>query len=304
VVGSANYDYTIVTNRLPRPGESVGGRDFVVGLGGKGANQAVACGRLGGRVALIANVGADDGAEILRALAGAGVDTAAVLRDPGIRTGVAMIAVDRSGEKQIIAWGGANHALLPEDVRGAADVIRAARVLLLQLEIPLASVMEAVTIARDAGVTVILDPAPASPLPEELYRSLDLIRPNAHEAETLTGVVVTDRASARRAAHILLDRGVGAASVQAGAEGDLIVARDREIFLPRFPVASVDATGAGDAFAGTLALELARGATLEEAGPRASAAAAFTTTSIGAQNSLPRPEDIDRLLDERRRARR
>ncbi len=297
VVGSANYDYTLVADHLPRPGETVTGRDLRIGIGGKGTNQAVACARLGGRVAFIGRVGLADGADMIDALEAEGIDIAQVERDSRERTGMAMIAVDAAGEKQIIISAGANGRLRPDALDRADVIFRRGRVLLTQLEIPVETVVEAVSRGRRAGMLAVLDPAPGLPdLPDELFGMLDLIRPNAHEAEILTGIRVDDRDSARRAARELLRRGARAASVQAGPEGDLLLWSDGELFLPRFPVTSVDATGAGDAFAGAMALEMARGRALAEAGPTASAAAALTTTRPGARDSLPTAAEVARFL--------
>jgi ribokinase len=297
VVGSANTDFSVRGPKLPAAGETVGGEEFHEGAGGKGANQAVAAARLGARTALVARVGRDRrGDELLRGLAAEGVDLRHVAHDPDAPTGAAIIMVDRKGEKSILVAPGANGRMGAADVDAAAGMIQAARVVLCQLEIPLETVLTACRLARAAGARVVLDPAPARPVPDELLRLLDVIRPNASEAETLTGVKVRDRKSARRAADVLLGRGVGAVAVQAGDEGDLLVWGEGECWLPRFPVKSVDATGAGDAFAAGLAVMLAEGRPLNEAGPFASAAAALATTAVGAQSALPRRDAVLRLL--------
>jgi ribokinase len=208
---------------------------------------------------------------------------------------VAVIQVDRRGEKQILTAPGANSRLSIEDVESAAATIRTARVVLFQLETPVATVVAAARMTRQAGAQVVLDPAPAVPLPDELYRMLDVIRPNAGEAQVLTGVAVSDRRSAREAALRLLERGVGAVVVQAGNGGDLLVWSE-EVWLPRFPVESIDATGAGDAFAAALSVLLAEGCPLDEAARFASAAAALATTKLGAQAALPRRDAVMDLL--------
>jgi ribokinase len=300
VVGGANTDYMVRGPRLPRPGETVQGDEFLEAPGGKGANQAVAAARLGARVAFIARVGADArGQAAIAQLQREGVDVRGVARDAHAFTGVALVMVDQRGEKQIFAAGGANVHFTPQDVRAAADTLRRARVVLTQLEVRLDAVTIAVQLAREAGVRVVLDPAPPQPLADELLRQVDLLKPDAREAEALTQIPVRDRASARAAANRLLERGVGAVAVQAGEEGDLIVWRGGERFLPRFPVKSVDATGAGDAFAAALAVALAEGRSLEEAGPFASAAAALTTTKLGAQAALPDRAAVMALLASR-----
>jgi len=302
VVGGANVDYLARGPALPTRGATVQGTEFQEAPGGKGANQAVAAARLGARVALVARVGADRrGDAVLECLAAEGVDARCVVRDQSERTGVAIIQVDAQGEKQILTAPGANLRLGVGDVEAAAPLIRNARVLLTQLEAPLDTVMEAARVARDAGVPVILDPAPPIPLPDELLGLLDVIRPNAGEARVLTGVEVRDRASAHRAADLLLARGVGAAAVQAGGEGNLLVWSGGECWLPLIPVVAVDATGAGDAFAGALAVQLAEGRPLPEAGQFANAAAALTTMKLGAQSALPRRNEVLALLTERGR---
>jgi len=297
VLGGANYDYLIRGTRLPHPGETIEGDFFLEAPGGKGANQAVAVARLGSRVAFVARTGADmRGGELLHRLQTEGVDTRYVIRDPESPTGVALISVDARGQKAIVAFPGANRRLQVTDVETAAEVFRSTRVLLTQLEIPLDCTRTALTIARAAGVQVVLDPAPAVPLPTDLLRLVDVIRPNAAEAETLTGTTVNDRESARQAARALLSQGVRAVAVQAGEAGNLLVWRQGERWLPKLPVSTVDATGAGDAFAAALAVCLAEGAPLEEAGPFANAAAALATTAFGAQAGLPRREQVMQLL--------
>lgn len=293
VVGKANVDYLVRGPRLPQPGQSVSGEQFQVAPGGKGANQAVGAARLGARVALIARVGKDaHGDSVVEALRKEGVDIDHLLRDSSAFTGVALCQVGGNGEKQILSAAGANARLTAEDVRAAAEVLRSARVVLLQLGVPLPAVAEAIRIGRSGGARVVLDPGPPAPLPDELLGQIDVIRPNCSEALALTGVQVTGRASAQKAAAELLRRGAGAAAVQAAEDGDLLAWTGGEVWLPRFEVARLDATGAGDAFASALAVALAEGRSLPEAGPFASAAAALATTVLGAQASLPRRADL------------
>ena len=201
VVGSVNTDFLIRGPKLPTPGETALGEEFHEGPGGKGANQAVAAARLGARTALVARLGRDRrGDELAERLSAEGVDLRHVGRDAEAATGAAVILVDHRGEKEILIAPGANGRMGAADVDAAADMIRSARVVLCQLEIPLEAVLAACRMARTAGAKTILDPAPARPLPDELLRLLDVIRPNAVEAEALTGVPVHDRAAARRAA--------------------------------------------------------------------------------------------------------
>lgn len=297
VVGGANMDYLARGPRLPTPGSTVQGSQFQEAPGGKGANQAVAAARLGARVALVARIGADRrGDDVLERLAMEAVNTRFVIRDRAAPTGVAVIQVDERGEKQILTSPGANRRLGVGDIEAAAPAIRGARVVLTQLEVPLDTVMAAARLARDAGARVVLDPAPPVELPDKLLGMVDVIRPNAGEAEVLTGIEVRDRDSARRSADALLARGAGAAVVQAGGEGNLVVWSDGAHWLPVIPVLSVDATGAGDAFAAALATMLAEGRSLPEAGEFASAAAALATTKLGAQAGLPRLDEVLALL--------
>jgi ribokinase len=301
VVGKANVDYLVRGPKLPQPGQSVNGEQFQVAPGGKGANQAVGAARLGARVALIARVGKDPrGDSVVEALLKEGVEIHHLVRDASAFTGVALCQVGGNGEKQILSAAGANACLTAEDVRAADDALRSARVVLLQLGVPLPAVTEAIRIGRSARARVVLDPGPPAELPDELLRQVDVIRPNCSEALALTGVRVTGRESAREAAAALLRRGAGAAAVQAGEDGDLLFWNGGELWLPRFEVERVDATGAGDAFASALAVALAEGRSLREAGPFASAAAALATTILGAQASLPRRADLLAFLDARR----
>lgn len=215
VVGSANYDYLAKGGQLPGPGQSTQGDQFVESPGGKGANQAVAAARLGASVAFTGCIGQDQrGDWVLDRLRMEGVDTQNLIRDSSAPTGVALIQVDQSGQKQIQAVMGANGHLsthhLPE------QIITAARGLVVQLEIPLPVVESAIRIAHQAGVKVILDPAPPATLPGVVFRQVDIIKPNSKEAGALTGIQVHDRATARKAADLLLGRGVQAVMIQAG----------------------------------------------------------------------------------------
>ena len=297
VVGKANIDYLARGPRLPGKGEGVDASAFQEGCGGKGANQAVGAARLGARVGLVARVGADArGNAVLAALGDAGVDARHVSRDPEEPTGVALCHVDALGQKQILSFLGANARLSAACVRAAAPLLRSARVVLTQLGVPPEAFEQTVRIARAGGARVVVDPAPGLPLPDELLAQVDLVRPNALEARALTGVHVTDRASATDAARQLLRRGAKAAAVQAGMEGDVLLYGGSEVWLPRIEVPRVDVTGAGDAFACALAVCVAEGRPLDQAGRFASAAAALATTVLGAQASLPTRAAVVALL--------
>jgi ribokinase len=297
VVGGLNSDFLIKGNRLPSIGETIDGDTIHEGPGGKGANQAVAVARLGGRVLMIGRVGNDlRGMSLIAALRSEGVNTSFIGRSDESATGAAVIMVDRDGHKQIMVAPGANRELSPLTLRGARDVIGNAKVILLQLEVDISTVAAAVELAVEARKIVVLDPAPAVPLPDDILRHISVIRSNAREAEVLTGIHVTDRDSARRAACWLLDRGVGAVTVQVGDAGNLLVIPGEEHFVPHLAVPSVDATGAGDAFSGALAWSLAQGQPISEAVTFANAAAAYATTVVGAQAGLPRRNDVEDLL--------
>jgi ribokinase len=270
----------------------VEGSEFHEAPGGKGANQAIAVARLGARAALVACVGDDErGRRSIAQLKKDGVDTRAVRREREAPTGAALILLDDSGQKQILTAPGANEKLSEADVFGAGELIASAEVVLVQLEIPLRTATAAIRIGRAAGARVLLDPAPARPLSEEVLRDVHVIRPNAAEAEALTGIPVRDVDSARRAATNLIRRGAGAACIGAPA-GNLLVSPEGELWLPHLPLPAVDKTGAGDAFAGALAAALAQAQPLNVAFRLAHAAAALKTTKLGAQTGLPRDREL------------
>jgi ribokinase len=298
VVGGAYTDYVVRGPELPTIGETVRGKEFLILPGGKGANQAVAAARLGARrIAFVACVGSDDrGNEIIRQFQVEHVDTRYIVRDQSLPTGISLIQANEQGRKQMMVALGASQALTVDDVKRASAAITSTSILLTQLEIPLEAAMAAMRLAHEAGATVIFDPAPAAKIPDELFRLVDVIKPDAKEAEAITGIHVTDRDTAREAAHALMQRGVKAVVVQAGSQGDLAVWNGGERWLPRIPVKAVDATGAGDTLAGALAVAFVEGRSLNEAGPFASAAAALTTTKLGARPALPYRQQVEELL--------
>lgn len=296
VVGSSNTDMVVKSRRIPRVGETVVGGQFVMAAGGKGANQAVAAARLGAEVTFVAKVGQDMfGDQAIAGYAREGIDTRFVFRDGEHATGVALILVDDQGENLISVASGANHYLRPADVDQAAEAIRQADVLVVQLETPLDTVLHAARLAQAAGVRVILDPAPApaEPLPPELLGTVTCIKPNETEAERLTGIAVEDEVSARRAAEDLLRQGAASAIVTLGARGAVWVEKGQYGFVPGFRVEALDSTAAGDAFSGALACALARGMSLADATRYASLAAALSVTRMGAQPSLPTAEEVE-----------
>jgi ribokinase len=293
VVGSVNADMVVKSERIPAPGETVTGGQFVMAAGGKGANQAVAAARLGAEVVLVAKVGRDMfGDQSVANYKKEGILTDCVVRDAENATGVALIMVDGQGENLISVASGANHALTPQEVEQAAQHIRSADVVMLQLEIPMSVVEYTAELAAEAGVPVILNPAPAAPLDQELLSRVTYLTPNESEAERLTGVPVKDEASAREAAKKLLASGVGHVVITMGAKGALVVDAERAILVPSYKVEARDTTAAGDAFNGGLACALARGEPLDVAVREASLVGAFSVTRLGAQPSLPTAAEL------------
>lgn len=297
VVGGAGTDYLVRTPTLPAPGQLIVGGPFTPSTAGRGANQAVAAARLTARTAFVGRIGNDDrGDEVLVRLEHEGVSTRYVVIDDEAPSGASLIMVDDEGRKQTVIASGANQNLSIADIENALQFIQSSLVLVAQLEVPIECVTFAVRAAHDSGLKVILDPSPAQDLDDQLLSLIDIIRPNACEAERMTGISVTDRQSARAAAKSLLARGVGAVALEVGAPGNLLVWPGGEQWLPTIATKPFDAEGASDAFVGALAAAVAEGQTLTEAGPFASAAAACTTARLGAQPGLPRREELFALL--------
>jgi len=237
------------------------------------------------------------GDAILATLSREGVETRQVVRTGDAATGVALVAVEQEGQKQILTAPGANLRLKVEDIEAAAPSIKSARVVLCQLEVPLETLEAAIHFGHQSGATIILDPAPPKSLLNQLLRYVHVIRPNQGEAETLTGIRITDRSSARAAASELRRRGVEKVVVQVGSEGNLLVWKEGEALIPEIAVDTVDTTGAGDAFAAALAVSEAEGVAFGEAGWFATAAAALATTAVGAQAGLPRRQAVLDLIE-------
>ena len=298
VVGSSNTDMIVQVPRIPRPGETVLGGEFQTAPGGKGANQAVAAARAGCDVTLLACVGDDMlGREALAGFATDGIDCEHVVIDPAAPSGVAQIFVGADGENSIGVASGANACLTPKHIEQAAAAIEAANTILLQLEVPLDTVMRAAEVGSAADCRVILNPAPAQELPMELYPLLDIISPNETEAELLTGILVTDESSAARAAASLRDLGVDTALITLGAAGVFLSTETSSEIVPGHVVDVVDTTAAGDVFNGNLAAALCRDLELEDAVRYAQAAAALSVQCLGAQPSAPTRSAIDAFLN-------
>lgn len=298
VVGSATVDLTTFSRRLPSRGETVLGDDFSLVLGGKGANQAVAAGRAGAHAAMVACVGTDLFSGLVTdGLLDAGVDTTFVRAVDG-PTGVAHIRVDASGENDIVMVPLANSSLDEAHIDEAvAALAPTCSVLLTQLETPMRLTRHTMATARSAGLTTILDPAPAQPLDDEIWSLVDVVTPNETEAAILTGVTVTDDASAEAAGRWFVERGARCAIVTRAADGATMVTADTIVHLPAIAVTAVDTTAAGDAFAGYLGAVLASGASIEEAALVASAAGALAVTRRGASPSIPLRAEVDALRD-------
>jgi len=287
VIGSANIDLVTYTDRVPRPGETIFGREFSLGFGGKGANQAVAARLCGASVSMVGRVGDDlFGPATLQNLASQGIDTSCVGITPGVSSGVAPIFVEPSGQNRIWVVKGANDRLTPGDIDDAAAVIRQADFVVLQLEVPLETVYYALRLARGLGVRSILNPAPGQPLDLARIAAADYVIPNETEVEALTGHPVHSLDDARAAAQLLLDGGIPRVIVTLGANGALCADEHGMRIAPPFPVNAVDTTGAGDAFIGSLAVFLAEGCTETGAVARANLYAALSTTSPGTQKSF------------------
>ena len=297
VIGSANVDLTIRVERLPQLGETVSGGEFYTSFGGKGANQAVAAYKAGAEVRFLAKVGCDQNAEaIIKNIEALGLSSEGILRDESRNSGVALITVDRMGSNTIAVAPGSNRNLTEEDIHRAESDISWGEVLLIQLEVPMPTVKEALRLAKAHGLRTILNPAPARRLPEEIVALVDILTPNEIEAGTLTGDMAEDLNEATRAASKLLESGVGHVIITLGERGACWVQRDRVQAFPAFPVTAVDSTAAGDAFNGALALALAEERPMQEAISFANAAGALTVTKKGAQDSLPTREEIAYLL--------
>jgi len=300
VVGSSNTDMVVKSRKIPVPGETVTGGQFVMAPGGKGANQAVAAARLGADVTFVAKLGADIfGDQAVEGYTSEGIAVDLILRDRDNHTGVALILVDDQGENLISVASGANHALKPHDVEQAAERIKGASAVMLQLETPMHVVSRTAELAASVDVPVILDPAPApdGPLDESLLRNITYLTPNESEAQKLTGIRVQDEATARTAAQKLRDMGARNAIITLGAKGAFLATEDQTAFVPSCRVEARDSTAAGDAFNGALAVALARGDSLPDAVRQANMVGALSVMKMGAQPSLPTADELKQFAE-------
>ncbi len=299
VVGSLNIDLILQAPRLPTPGETIlGAQNLMTVPGGKGANQAVAAARLGAEVAMIGRVGADDfGRQLLASLQEANVDTQPVTVTEAVATGAAMIIVDANGQNSIVVSPGANGLTSVEDIERHADVIRNSNVLLLQLEIPLDTVAFAAKVAAEADVRVMLNPAPALPLPGNLLNNVDVLVLNETEAALLTLQPVASEQDIRMTLMMLQRLGVETLALTQGAAGVTVAAGDLVTHVPAFSIDVVDTTAAGDAFSAAFAVALAEGRTPQQAARFGNAAGALAAAAFGAQPSLPTLDAVLHLLN-------
>ena len=299
VVGSINMDMVFKTPRMPVPGETLMGHSFHQVHGGKGANQAVAAARMGGAVSFIACVGDDlNGQSCLQALTQDGIELQNIRVVADCATGVAGILLDDSGENCIVLTTGANALMCNSDIDKASNAIEQAKLLLCQLETPFATVLHAIECARRANVKVVLNPAPAQALSDQVLAQVDYLVVNETEAALLSGYEVTDLASAEAAAAVLLERGAQCVLVTLGASGMWVATSGNSYFLPAFVVKVVDTTAAGDTFVGSFAVALAEGMELRAACMFAQSAAALAVTKLGAQSSIPFRAEVERQLQD------
>jgi ribokinase len=299
VVGSINMDLIVRCQAVPKVGETVHGEEFRTVPGGKGANQAVACARLGAQTTMVGRVGEDGfGQSLRRGLAGDGIDVSPLLVDGEAASGVALILLEADGRNRIVVIGGANQRLDEQDVARASALLDRSDVVLMQLEIPLPVVRDIAVAARARGVKTVLDAGAATPAAAELSLPalVDVISPNEPEVEVLTGIAVRDMAGARKAADRLHEMGAAEVVVKLGSRGALWSRRGAAQHFPAFAVNPVDTTAAGDAFTGSLAVSLAGGAGMETALVRANAAGALACLKMGAQPSMPTAAEVDAFL--------
>jgi len=287
VVGSANIDLTTFAERFPKPGETIFGRSFNLGFGGKGANQAVAARLCGADVFMVARVGSDlFGPATIENFRKQGIDATYVKQAQGISSGVAPIFVEPSGQNRILVVKGANDAIKPVDVDAAEDMLKSVDCIVLQFEIPIETVYYTIAFARKHGIRCILNPAPAQAVEMAALNELDYFIPNEHEAETITGAAVKTVDDAMNCAAKLLASGIRRVIVTLGANGALLAGREATEHVAAFPVNCIDSTGAGDAFIGSFAVFLGEGIAEKEAVRRANLYAALSTTGVGTQKSF------------------
>ena len=301
IVGSANVDLTTFNDVFPRPGETIFGRKFDLGFGGKGANQAVAARLCGASVGMVAKVGSDlFGPATIKNFESQGIDATCVRIAEGVSSGVAPIFVDPSGQNRIIVVKGANDTLSPEDVDAAAPLLRKADTIVLQFEVPLRTVYHTVRFARANGIRCIVNPAPAQPVDLKELSAADYFIPNESEAEAITRMPVHSIDDAKKCAEFLLRQGMRRVILTLGERGALVAGQDGIELIPAFKVQALDTTGAGDAFIGSFAVFLAEGLPEKEALQRANLYAALSTTKVGTQKSFSNRREFEKEWQNRR----
>jgi ribokinase len=301
VVGSMNMDLVVEVPMIPKPGETVLGKNFATFPGGKGANQAVAAARLGAKVSLIGCVGQDAfGDQLLASAKADGIDVSHVGRDDSAATGVAMITVDKQGQNSIAVASGANFSLTADHVREAWGALEAIDILVMPLETPLETIAIAVDLAHQSGVTVVLNPAPAQSLSKQILAKIDVLVPNEPETAQLTNMSISTAVERGEAANLLLALGVGNVVLTLGSKGALVLdGKTKQLTdVPTNQVKVVDTTAAGDAFVAALAVGLGEGKTLTEAAKFANAVGALAVTKAGAQPSMPLRDEVEGFLFE------
>jgi len=297
VIGSFNTDMVIKVKDFPLPGETLLGEKFMMNPGGKGANQAVAAARLGGDVTFVTKIGCDSfGEQAKGKFIEEGIQTDHIFTDPDNPSGIALITVDSKGENNIVVASGANGTLSVADLKKIPVAFEQCEVVLLQLEIPLDTICYAVDAAFRYGKRVILNPAPASTLPDSLLNNLFMITPNKSEAEILSGIRIEDISSVQIAARVLKEKGVQHVIITLGDNGAYILNDNIARHIPSITVQAIDTTAAGDVFNGALAVAIAEGKSLESAIEFANHAAALSVTRVGAQTSAPYRSEIVRIL--------
>jgi ribokinase len=291
-------DLVITMREFPKTGETIFGDRFKTFLGGKGANQAVALGRLGAEVLMVGKVGDDIyGEKYLEVLENNSVNQEGIHVEKGISSGVAVIQVNDKGENNIVVVPGANVQVDIKYIESKWDIIEKADIFLFQLEIPLVTVIDTMKKLKEQGKIIILDPAPASKLPDEIYKYLDFITPNETEIETLTGQNIKDEEDLKKTAKVLIDKGVKAVIAKLGSKGASIIKDDEYVNMPGFKISAVDTTAAGDSFNAGFAFALAQGNPLKDCVEFGNAVGAISTTALGAQKAMPTSEMVNKFIE-------
>ena len=293
VIGSLNMDLVVKVDTMPKGGQTLIGSNFKEVPGGKGANQAVAMARLGGNVSMIGKVGNDGfGQTLLNALKTDNVNTDYIGIEEG-PTGVALITVDKNAENSIVVAPGANFKVAVEDIDNNIEAINNSDIVVVQLETPLETIKYGLKKAKEAGKYTILNPAPAVVLEDEIIKNVDLLTPNETELEILSGVEINTEDDIKRAAQIMIDKGVKELIVTLGSKGSLYINKERSMFKSAYKVQAVDTTAAGDSYTGALSVAFANGKNIEEAMDFASKVGALSVMKEGAQSSLPTLKDVE-----------